>query len=89
MKRTQLYLEEAIWNGLQAKALSEKTTISELVRQAVKAQYFRASENRAEAMRAFVGIRQADPATADSVAEVRRLRKGTRLSRLASLATSL
>ncbi len=82
MKRTQLYLDEAIWRGLQSRALTESTTISELVRKAVRTQYFNPADSRAEAMQALVGIRANDKDPEDSTAVVRRMRKGTRLSRL-------
>ena len=80
MKRTQLYLDEAIWRGLQSRALTERTTISELVRKAVQTQY--PADSRAEAMEALVGIRANVKDPEDSTAVVRRMRKGTRLSRL-------
>lgn len=82
MKRTQLYLEESIWRGLQAMARNEQTTISELVRKAVQAQYFHPTAGRAKAMQALVGIRKTPTALEDSTTLVRNLRKGNRLSRL-------
>lgn len=39
VRRTHLYLEEHVWSVLHARAQSEKTTISELVRQAVRERY--------------------------------------------------
>jgi hypothetical protein len=84
MKRTQLYLEESILRGLQAMAKTEKTTISELVRQAVQAQYFSPRAGRAQAMQAFIGIRANDPDQTDSTTLVRQMRRGNRLSRLNS-----
>ena len=82
MQRTQLYLDEAIWRGLQSRARTENTTISELVRKALQSQYFKPSDSRAEAMQALVGIRANQPDPEDSTATIRRLRRGNRLSRL-------
>lgn len=82
MKRTQLYLDEAIWRDLHARARSECTTISGLVRQAVQAQYFSNSEGRAKAIRAFVGIRKQTAHEPAAVEIVGGLRRGSRLVRL-------
>lgn len=82
MKRTQLYLDEAIWRGLQARARLERTTISELMRQAVQAHYFSHPEGRAKAMQAFVGIRKQTANEPGAVEIVRSLRRGSRLARL-------
>ena len=39
MRRTQLYLDDQLWGALHARAQNEKTTVSELVRQAVRERY--------------------------------------------------
>jgi hypothetical protein len=83
MKRTQLYLEENVWNALHARAESEKTTISELVRRAVRERYLGDFDQRREAMQAFVGIRRGRREVPDATQQVRALRRGTRLDRLA------
>ncbi len=36
MRRTQLYLDDQLWNALHARALSQKTTVSQLVREAIR-----------------------------------------------------
>ena len=82
VKRTQLYLEDNLWEALHLRARSEDTTISELVRSAARDRYLPHAGRRLEAMRAVVGIRPAAP-SADAVREVRRLCAGTRLDRLA------
>jgi hypothetical protein len=82
MKRTQLYLDENIWEGLHVRAKSENTTISDLVRRAIEAQYFSNLERRAKAMKAIIGIRPASPSDLDSTEEVRLLREGDRFARL-------
>ena len=58
MRRTQLYLDDDLWNALHAIAESSGTSISELVRQAVRERYVGKLEERRKAMQAFVGIRQ-------------------------------
>jgi hypothetical protein len=82
MRRTQLYLDDDLWNALRARAREQGTTISELVRQAARARYLDKLENRREAMQGFVGIRKDAPDTSDSVKYVRNLRGGTRIGRL-------
>lgn len=87
MKRTQLCLDETIWRGLQARARSERTTFSELVRQAVQAHYFSHAEGRTKAMQAFVGIRKNTAKEPTAVELVRGLRRGNRLARLSQRAS--
>lgn len=83
MKRTQLFLDEQLWGALHARARSEKTTISELVRQAARERYLGRQDARIAAMQSFVGIRKKSRArAADSSEEVRELRRGSRLDRL-------
>lgn len=82
MRRTQLYLDNDLWTVLHSQARSLKTTVSELVRQAVRERYFGRLEERKQAMRAVVGIRKDRPEFADSAAYVRELRRGSRLERL-------
>jgi hypothetical protein len=84
MRRTQLYLNEDIWKALHIRARQRKTSISELVRQAVRAKYGRSAADRREAMQALVGIWKNREDLPDSEQYVRRLRKGKRLRRMAS-----
>jgi metal-responsive CopG/Arc/MetJ family transcriptional regulator len=81
MRRTQLYLDDQLWNTLHARARTRKTTVSELVREAVR-DYLGIDEDRTEAMLQFVGSRKVKPGHASAVEEVRRLRGGSRLDRL-------
>lgn len=39
MRRTQLYLDDDLWRVLQARSRQDKTTVSELVRKAVRERY--------------------------------------------------
>ncbi|MBV9081694.1 MAG: ribbon-helix-helix protein, CopG family [Acidobacteriaceae bacterium] len=82
MRRTQLYLDDRLWGALHARARREKTTVSELVRRAVRERYFGDREQRKAAMQQFVGIRKSDAESGDSTEEMRRLRHGSRLDKL-------
>jgi hypothetical protein len=82
MRRTQLYLDDHLWNALHARARSRKTTVSELVREAVREHYFGKRDEQAKAMQEFVGIRKENSGTVDAVNYVRSLRRGNRLDRL-------
>jgi len=82
MKRTQLYLDDDLWNALHQRARREGASISELVRQSARERYLGGLEGRREAMRAFVGIRRDRTDVPDSVKYVRELRRGNRLQRL-------
>jgi macrodomain Ter protein organizer (MatP/YcbG family) len=82
MRRTQLYLDDHLWDALHAHARSQKTTLSELVREAIRERYFSNQDKQAKAMREFVGIRKDHSKPEDSVEYIQRLRRDTRLDRL-------
>jgi hypothetical protein len=84
MKRTQLYLHEDTWKVLHIRSRQQRTTISELVREAVRDKYGSSPANRRQAMQAVVGLWKNRKDLADSETYVRRLRKGKRLRRLSS-----
>jgi hypothetical protein len=84
MRRTQLYLEEDIWNTLHVLARQSGATISELVRRAIREQYVAGSAQRQRAMEAFIGIRKNRPEFADPVRYIRGLRRDSRLERIQS-----
>ena len=84
MKRTQLYLNEDIWKALHIQSRQQGTSISELVRQAVRDKYGSSPTNRGRAMQALVGIWKERTDLPDSIIYVRQLRKGKRLKRIAS-----
>lgn len=84
MKRTQLYLDEHIWKALHIQSRQHRTSISELVRQAVQDRYGTSTANRSRAMEAFVGIWRDRDDLPDTKAYIRRLRRGKRLKRIAS-----
>lgn len=83
VRRTQLYLDDHLWNALHARARSQGTTVSELVREAVRRQYVGKGDERRQAMQALVGIRKTAPGAPDAVEYIRGLRRGARLDRLA------
>ena len=82
MRRTQLYLEDDVWSALRTRARSSRTSISELVREAVRERYFGQLDERKRAMQAFVGIRRNRPEFSDSTDYIRNLRRGTRIQKL-------
>jgi hypothetical protein len=84
VRRTQLFLDDHLWSMLHARARSRRTTVSELVREALREHYVGPRDERMKAMRAFVGIRKAASGTPDAVEIVRGLRRGDRLDRLAA-----
>jgi len=83
MRRTQLYLDDDLWNALHAKARREGTTISDLVRQAARERYLGNLDERRKAMEGLIGIWKDRTDLPDSTEEyVRSLRRDTRLERL-------
>ena len=82
MRRTQLYLDDDLWEALHTQAQQSGTTISELVRNAVRERYLGSLEARKKAMQAVVGLWKDRRDIAGSTDYVRSLRRGTRLSRL-------
>jgi hypothetical protein len=82
VRRTQLYLDDDLWETLHSRARQEDTTISDLVRQAVRERYLGSLTARKTAMEAVVGIWKDRADIGDVKAYVRSLRRGTRLKRL-------
>lgn len=83
MRRTQLYLDDDLWNALHAQARSQGTTISDLVRKAARERYLGNLDERREAMMALVGIWKDRTDLPDSTEEyIRNLRRDTRMERL-------
>ena len=79
MRRTQFYIEDDVWKVLQIQSRESKSTISELVRQALRERYFSHSDARKRAMRSIVGIRKDWTDMTDTETYIRKLRRGTRL----------
>jgi plasmid stability protein len=83
VKRTQLYLDDDLWQALHVRARRDDTTISDLVRQAVRERYLGSLTVRKSAMQAAVGIWKDRNEIGDTNTYVRNLRRGSRLKRLA------
>lgn len=82
VRRTQLYLDDQLWNALRARAKSQCTTVSELVRQAARERYLSNRDQRMSSMQEFVGSRKAPYRESKATEEVRRLRRGGRIEQL-------
>src|ERR1022692_3715838 len=82
MRRTQLYLDEHLWSALHTRARSRKTSVSELVREAVRERYLGKRDEQMKAMQEFVGIRKERSEPLDAVEYVQSLRRGDRLDQL-------
>jgi hypothetical protein len=82
VRRTQLYLEEDLWNALHERARRQGTTISDLVRKAAREQYMSLDEDRRAAMEGIVGLWKDRTDLPDTETYVRGLRKDTRRKRL-------
>ena len=82
MRRTQLYLDEDLWQALHDRARSEQTTISDLVRRAARDRYLADLDRRRQAMENFVGSRKDRPEFRNPEAYIRALRRDSRMDRL-------
>ncbi len=76
------YLDDHLWQALHARARSGKTTISELVREAVRERYLGEGDERMKAMQDFVGISRGQAEPDNALEYVRNLRRDVRLERL-------
>ena len=81
MRRTQLYLDEDLWNALHFHARLNGSTVSELVRKAARDKYMGNPEERREAMEGIVGLWKDRKDIGDTDAYIRKMRKGTRQRR--------
>jgi predicted transcriptional regulator len=82
MRRTQLYLEDELWKRLHVVARQSRSTVSELVRQALREKYLHDAVERKEALLSAVGLWKDRADLPDTETYVRSLRKGERLKRL-------
>lgn len=82
MRRTQLYLEDDLWQALHDRAAQHGTTVSELVRVAARDRYLGNREKRREAMMSIVGLWKDRTDLDDTDTIIRRLRRDTRSERL-------
>ena len=79
-----MYLDENIWKILEIQSRQTGTSISELVRQAIRDKYLPSPEERRRAMQAVVGLWKDRTDLPDTETYIRQLRRGRRLRRLAS-----
>lgn len=82
VRRIQLYLEERMWKVLSARARQQRTTVSELVPQAVRENFGDTGARRKATMQAFVGIWAGRKDLPPTEAYVRSLRGDTRAARM-------
>ena len=82
MKRTQLYLDDDLWEVLHIRARETGSTLSELVRKAARDRYLPSKEARQKAFLDIVGIRKDWPEDLDSTEYIRQVRSGSRRKRL-------
>jgi hypothetical protein len=82
MRRTQLYLEDDMWQALRVRARQSGSTMSELVRKAIRDTYLGSSIDRKAAMDGIMGLWKDRADIGDPQEYVRKLRKDTRLDRL-------
>jgi hypothetical protein len=75
-------LDDDTWTSLHTRARREKTTISHLVREAIREKYSGTLEKRRQAMRKFVGIRQDWPDSLETDTYLRDLRRDSRSLRV-------
>jgi hypothetical protein len=77
MRRTQLYLDEDLWNALHFHARLNGQTISELVRKAARDKYMGNPEERLAAMGAIVGLWRDRKDIESSDVYIRKMRTGS------------
>ena len=86
MRRTQLYLEDDMWQALQLRARQSGSSMSELVRKAIRDAYLGSSNDRKAAMTRIIGLWKDRDDIGDPQNYVRKLRRATgektRLDRL-------
>jgi len=75
MRRTQLYLDDDLWQTLQVEASQSGTSLSELVRRAVGDRYGNSRSARRQAMQAWIGAWKNRKDLPSSERYVRRLRR--------------
>jgi hypothetical protein len=84
VKRIQLCIENDLWAVLRIRSRQSGVSISELARQAIRDRYLSGATRRREAMRGVVGIWKDRSDLPHTQGYVRRLRKGSRIKRVAS-----
>ncbi len=85
MTRTQIYLDADLLKVLKTIAKRRRSTVSDLVRDALREKYLEHRPDRAQILLSAVGAWGDRKDLGDSTAHVRGLRKGTRAGRLSRL----
>ncbi len=80
MKRTQIYLDEDIYNYLKEESLKTGKTISELIREKIRKEIEQNKNNLLQAIREVAGLW--NDRTEDIDNFVRELRKGSRIDNI-------
>jgi hypothetical protein len=80
MKRTQLYLDEQLWEVMKVHARISRSTVSDLVRRALRDKYL--SPRRAERLKSMIGLWKDRTDIGDPTEYVRKLRKDRRSERI-------
>jgi predicted transcriptional regulator len=75
-------MDDEVWKALQIRAKQSKSTISELVRQAVREKYLDKKAERREAMLSAIGLWKNRIDLPDTETYVRALRDDDRLTRI-------
>ena len=78
MRRTQLYLEDDLWQALQLRARQSGATMSALVRKAIRDVYIGAATDRKAAMAGIIGLWKDRDDIGPIGKYIRQLRKGSR-----------
>ena len=86
MRRTQLYLEDDLWQALKLRARHSGATMSALVRKALRDAYIGTATDRKAALTGIIGLWKDRDDIGDPQQYIRKLRrasgKATRLDRL-------
>ena len=82
MRRTQLYLEDSAWSALRTLARTSGSTVSELVRQAVREKYLGAGPSRGQIFESVIDLWKDRDDLPDTETYIRNIRKDTRWKRL-------
>jgi Arc/MetJ family transcription regulator len=85
MKRTQIYLDEDVLKVLKTIAKQRRSTVSDLVRGALREKFLEHRPDRAQVLLSVVGAWGDRKDLGDSTDFVRGMRKGTRAARLSRL----
>jgi len=81
VRRTQLYLEDDIWQLLKVQAHRSRSTVSDLVRRAVREKYCAQAGDRKEIFESVVGLWKNRGDLPETGRYLRQLRRGQRLKR--------